>query len=143
MSNECKHQSKVLKLSDYKLHENPYPTIAARNVEYMRRCLDCGKHYRVSFAEAGDKITVYFFDRDQLLKNNRCILVNERTGEVAQTQIEYLHNCYDGFEAVGLEQLEEQLCESTNCTTPIGSEVEPDGVDEHGCPSWLLVLGLI
>jgi len=29
------------------------------------------------------------------------------------------------------------------CKTPTGARVEPDGHDEYGSPSWLLVLGLI
>jgi len=29
------------------------------------------------------------------------------------------------------------------CKTPIGKRVEPDGHDEYGYPSWLLILGLI
>jgi len=29
------------------------------------------------------------------------------------------------------------------CKTPSGAWVEPDGRDQHGCPSWLLILGFI
>lgn len=31
----------------------------------------------------------------------------------------------------------------SKCKTPTGKTVEPDGVDEYGCPSWLMVLGYI
>lgn len=37
-----------------------------------------------------------------------------------------------------MEWEEEGYCEATD-----GCPVEPDGICEHGCQSWLLVLGLI
>jgi hypothetical protein len=36
----------------------------------------------------------------------------------------------------------EQWCSDSVCTTPLGNRVEPDGYDHHGCPSWLLILGM-
>jgi hypothetical protein len=29
------------------------------------------------------------------------------------------------------------------CETPLGNRVEPDGHDEYGAPSWMLVMGVI
>ena len=29
------------------------------------------------------------------------------------------------------------------CKTPTGATVEPDGIDARGCPSWLLLMGVI
>lgn len=37
----------------------------------------------------------------------------------------------------------EEMADSGTCLTTDGCEVEPDGVCEHGYPSWLLHLGLI
>jgi len=45
-------------------------------------------------------------------------------------------------EEPSMEQLEEWL-ESDGCRTECGCWVEPDGVCQHGRPSWLLKLGLI
>jgi len=36
------------------------------------------------------------------------------------------------------EWMDEGFCEATD-----GCPVEPDGECEHGCPSWLVVLGMI
>ena len=36
----------------------------------------------------------------------------------------------------------ENWVEDSVCLTPLGNRVEPDGYDQHGCPSWLLILGL-
>jgi hypothetical protein len=40
-----------------------------------------------------------------------------------------------------LKALEKWTSGST-CKCPDGCRVEPDGTCEHGCPSWLLVLGI-
>ena len=40
------------------------------------------------------------------------------------------------------KQLEHWVYDSV-CLTPLGNRVEPDGHDSEGCPSWLMVLGLI
>lgn len=29
------------------------------------------------------------------------------------------------------------------CKTATGAKVEPDGIDSYGCPSWLMVMGLV
>jgi len=41
-----------------------------------------------------------------------------------------------------IEQLDEWL-EDEGCEAEDGCWVEPDGVCEHGCESWLIVLGMI
>ena len=41
-----------------------------------------------------------------------------------------------------IEQLEEWTCDSI-CEATDGCIVEPDGVCEHGHPSWLLKLGFV
>jgi hypothetical protein len=33
--------------------------------------------------------------------------------------------------------------EQGKCKTPSGKWVEPDGRDPNGCPSWLIILGMI
>jgi hypothetical protein len=40
-----------------------------------------------------------------------------------------------------LKALEEWTVGST-CKCPDGCRVEPDGTCEHGCPSWLMILGI-
>jgi hypothetical protein len=40
------------------------------------------------------------------------------------------------------ESLAEAMEDGT-CETPNGNEVEPDGVDPEGAPSWLMIYGLI
>lgn len=46
------------------------------------------------------------------------------------------------FHAPSLEELEEQVNDGV-CDSVLGERVEPDGTDEYGSPSWLLVLGMI
>ena len=46
------------------------------------------------------------------------------------------------FCAPSLEELEEQ-CNDGVCDSVLGEQVEPDGTDEYGSPSWLLALGMI
>ena len=41
-----------------------------------------------------------------------------------------------------ISQLQKQELDGV-CSTVNGKRVEPDGIDEFGAPSWLLVLGLI
>jgi hypothetical protein len=41
-----------------------------------------------------------------------------------------------------VEQLEEWMMDGI-CEATDGCIVEPDGICEHGCQSWLLVMGLI
>jgi len=36
-----------------------------------------------------------------------------------------------------------EMMEDGYCTATDGCIVEPDGYCEHGCPSWLIVAGLI
>jgi hypothetical protein len=51
-------------------------------------------------------------------------------------------NFSDFTEAPSIEQLQEWSNDGT-CETPLGNTTEPDGYDEHGCPSWMLIMGLI
>lgn len=46
------------------------------------------------------------------------------------------------FTPPSLEELEEQSNDGV-CDSVLGERVEPDGTDEFGSPSWLLVLGMI
>jgi hypothetical protein len=41
-----------------------------------------------------------------------------------------------------IEQLEYWVSDGS-CESILGENVEPDGIDEHGSPSWLLAFGLI
>jgi hypothetical protein len=47
-----------------------------------------------------------------------------------------------GLEAPSLEQLQEWVSDGI-AESILGERVEPDGVDEHGSPSWISALGLI
>ena len=40
------------------------------------------------------------------------------------------------------EDLEHWVCDSV-CESVLGETVEPDGIDEHGSPSWLLAMGMV
>ncbi len=53
-------------------------------------------------------------------------------------------NCarYFDWEVPTMEMLEEAVPDGV-CTTVLGNTTEPDGTDEYGSPSWLLVMGLI
>ena len=47
---------------------------------------------------------------------------------------------------IGLTCSQESLAEAMDdgtCETPNGNAVEPDGVDSDGCPSWLMIHGLM
>lgn len=46
------------------------------------------------------------------------------------------------FHAPSMEELEEYASDSV-CQSILGENVEPDGYDEHGSPSWLLALQMI
>ena len=46
------------------------------------------------------------------------------------------------FEVPSIEQLHEWNFDSV-CETPLENQVEPDGTDEHGFPSWRRILGFI
>ena len=47
-----------------------------------------------------------------------------------------------GVDIPGLEALEEWTYDGI-CESVLGETVEPDGIDEHGSPSWLLAMGMI
>jgi hypothetical protein len=47
-----------------------------------------------------------------------------------------------GIQIPTIEDLEEWNGDGV-CESVLGETVEPDGIDEHGSPSWLLVMGLI
>lgn len=47
-----------------------------------------------------------------------------------------------GFEAPSMEEMEEIVFDSI-CPSIFGHNVEPDGWDHEGSPSWLLAMGLI
>jgi hypothetical protein len=50
--------------------------------------------------------------------------------------------CYPERTVPDVELLME-WSEEGGCETPSGEWVEPDGRDEYGCPSWMLIAGLI
>jgi alpha-amylase/alpha-mannosidase (GH57 family) len=47
-----------------------------------------------------------------------------------------------GKEIPDTDQLTEWVHDSM-CESILGENVEPDGIDEHGSPSWLLAMGMI
>lgn len=46
------------------------------------------------------------------------------------------------IEQPDLDQLSEWVHDGI-CDSILGERVEPDGIDEHGSPSWLLAMGMI
>lgn len=56
---------------------------------------------------------------------------------------ETAHKFFSCFDAPpSMDRLERESNDGI-CETPLGERTEPDGHDEYGCPSWLLVLGMI
>ena len=55
---------------------------------------------------------------------------------------EYLHIQDEHMPEPEIEQLEEWM-DDGGCEATDGCWVEPDGVCEHGCNSWLIAMGLI
>jgi len=50
---------------------------------------------------------------------------------------------FTGFKAPSVKTMEKWEWDSSGCKTPVGTMVEPDGVDPDGWPSWMLILGII
>lgn len=55
---------------------------------------------------------------------------------------ERLYHYTGEFQEPSLDQIKDMIFDG-DCTSVAGEWVEPDGKDEHGFPSWLLVLGMI
>jgi len=54
-----------------------------------------------------------------------------------------LAHYFTGFKAPSVKTMEKWEWDSSGCKTPVGTMVEPDGVDPDGWPSWMLILGII
>jgi hypothetical protein len=54
-----------------------------------------------------------------------------------------LPNYFEGFKAPSVKTMEKWEWDGSGCKTPVGTMVEPDGVDSAGWPSWMLILGII
>jgi hypothetical protein len=50
---------------------------------------------------------------------------------------------FKGFKTPSVETMEKWEWEKGGCKTPVGTMVEPDGVDPDGWPSWMLILGIL
>jgi hypothetical protein len=66
---------------------------------------------------------------------SRCLVQGERAEP-------YRVRVQSAFRGPSLAELEESVFDSV-CPSVAGEQVEPDGWDCHGSPSWLLALGLI
>jgi hypothetical protein len=53
------------------------------------------------------------------------------------------HKYFAEFEPMPSMAALERMSNDGLCETPTGETVEPDGYDEHGCPSWLMICGLM
>lgn len=53
------------------------------------------------------------------------------------------HKFFNCFEKQPSIRRLESMSNDGVCETPLGNRTEPDGHDEYGCPSWLLVMGVI
>lgn len=53
------------------------------------------------------------------------------------------HRYLKGFKKEPSMAALEKMSNNGIATTPLGSRTEPDGVGQHGEPSWLLVIGVI
>jgi len=54
-----------------------------------------------------------------------------------------LPHYFAGFKAPSVNTMEKWEWDSSGCKTPVGTMVEPDGVDPDGWPSWMLIMGMI
>ena len=54
-----------------------------------------------------------------------------------------LTNMFEGFKAPSVKTMEKWEWDRGGCKTPVGTMVEPDGVDPDGWPSWMLIMGII
>jgi hypothetical protein len=66
---------------------------------------------------------------------SRCLVYGNR-------ETPYRVRVTSAFRVPKMDELEEWAYDSV-VNSVAGERVEPDGYDEHGSPSWLLVLGLI
>lgn len=55
---------------------------------------------------------------------------------------EYMVRITSAFITPSMDEIDEAMCDGV-CMSVAGETIEPDGHDEHGSPSWLLVFGLI
>ena len=54
-----------------------------------------------------------------------------------------LHRYFNVPKPPTLKTLEKWEFDSGTCKTVLGKKTEPDGTDEYGSPSWMLVMGVI
>jgi hypothetical protein len=50
---------------------------------------------------------------------------------------------FQGFRRPSIRTIQKWEWDESMCKTPVGTKVEPDGVDPDGWPSWMLILGII
>lgn len=68
--------------------------------------------------------------------------IHPENGDSFKMKVAGLPRLTNEIHSPGMEDLEEWVCDSI-CESVLGEQVEPDGWDEHGSPSWLLALGMI
>ena len=63
-----------------------------------------------------------------------------KTGAAFLTTYEKLPTLFTDFHQISEDELE-TACMDGFCPSISGQDVEPDGHDEHGFPSWLIIMG--
>ena len=92
-----------------------------------------------------------------LPKGQRCALVPaDRTGQryfftpitegdagktIKVSQI--ILKCFNEINVPSMSEMEVYVFDQADCETPLGNIVEPDGIDQYGWPSWMLIIGVI
>jgi hypothetical protein len=65
---------------------------------------------------------------------------SERDYKIRMSNLPYY---FKGFTKPSMRTLEKWTFDEANPKTPVGTVVEPDGVDPDGWPSWMLILGFL
>lgn len=87
--------------------------------------------------EAGELVNLEWDEDDA----TRCLIVSPNSR--IRVQSRRLPQLIGGLEPVPTEEELSALVTDSVCPSVLGHEVESDGWDEEGSPSWLLALGLM
>lgn len=89
---------------------------------------------------ANTEVEVSFLEKDS--DTNISIANRDRLCNIRHNGLTSLVRIISVFERPDMETLEEWNNDAV-CETPLGNRTEPDGYDEFGAPSWLMVLGFM
>ena len=64
-------------------------------------------------------------------------------GRIVKLRYTSLPHYFADFVSTTIEELEDEVMDCGSSTTPTGACTEPDGHDEYGFPSWLIIYGFI